>query len=242
VAGKGGVGKTTFSTFLILELARRGGVVLAVDADPNTNLDEKLGVEAGTSVGAIREDLSKSMDSLPAGISKAELVTIKIQQALAEGENFDLLVMGRQEGPGCYCYVNNLLRTIIDNIGQKYSYVIIDNEAGMEHLSRRTTHDVDVLFVLTDATKAGIQTALRIKKLAGEMAVGVEKSVLVVNRADGLSERLNELASKGGFSAMEFLPEEAELGRISEEGRPVSSLSASSPLRKKVEKIASANA
>jgi CO dehydrogenase maturation factor len=237
VAGKGGVGKSTFSALLVHILASRKKLLLAVDADPNTNLDEKLGVKAETSVGAIREDLSKTMDNLPAGISKPEFITLKIQQALTEGDGFDLLVMGRQEGPGCYCYVNNLLRTIIDNIAQKYSVVVIDNEAGMEHLSRRTTRNVDVMFVLSDPTRTGITTALRIKKLAEEMKLGVGKFVLVVNWAGNLPESLRVLASEGGFASVELIPEDEALNQIAEKGRPVATLPPSSPFRKAVERL-----
>jgi len=237
VAGKGGVGKSTFSALLVHLLASRKKLLLAVDADPNTNLDEKLGLKAETSVGAIREDLSKTMDSLPAGISKPEFITLKIQQALTEGDGFDLLVMGRQEGPGCYCYVNNLLRTIIDNIAQKYSVVVIDNEAGMEHLSRRTTRNVDVMFVLSDPTRTGITTALRIKKLAEEMKLGVGKFVLVVNWAGSLPESLRALAAGGGFASVELIPEDEALNQIAEKGQPVASLPHSSPFRKAVEKL-----
>jgi CO dehydrogenase maturation factor len=235
VAGKGGVGKSTFAAMLVGILVARKKLVLAVDADPNSNLDEKLGLRAQTSVGAIRETLAKSMESIPAGISKAEFIGLQIQQALTEGDGFDLLVMGRQEGPGCYCYVNSLLRTLIDNISQKYTCVVIDNEAGMEHLSRRTTQNVDVLFVLADATSTGIQTAARIRKLAEEMKLGIGKHVLVVNRAEDLTDTLMRTAKEAGFAAVEFLPEEDELHSISEKGLPVGTLPASSPFRKKVE-------
>ncbi|MBM4248203.1 MAG: carbon monoxide dehydrogenase [Euryarchaeota archaeon] len=239
VAGKGGVGKSTLAALLVHLLSSKKKLLLAVDADPNTNLDEKLGVKADTSVGAIREDLSKTMDSLPAGISKPEFITLRIQQAITEGDGFDLLVMGRQEGPGCYCYVNNLLRTILDNIARKYAFVVIDNEAGMEHLSRRTTRNVDVMFILSDPTRTGIMTAVRIKKLAEEMKLGVGKFVLVVNRSGGLPGSLGELASGGGFASLEPIPEDEALCQISEKGLSVADLPPSSPFRKAVERMVS---
>jgi len=147
--------------------------------------------------------------------------------------------MGRQEGPGCYCYVNNLLRTIIDNIAQKYSHVVIDNEAGMEHLSRRTTRNVDVLFVLSDPTRTGITTALRIKKLAEDMKIGVGKFVLVVNWTGSLPDSLQSLVSGGGFASIELIPQDESLNQIAEKGQPVASLPPSSPFRKAVEKLVS---
>lgn len=182
VAGKGGVGKTTFSALAIRHLHRvTGDVVLAVDADPNANLHAKLGIPPGRTIGDIREELLAEADQLPAGVSKQEHVDYQIRLALAEGDGFDLLTMGRQEGPGCYCYVNNILRTFVDSLSEKYGNIVIDNEAGMEHLSRRTTRASDVLFVVSDTSKAALDSAARIAALAREMDLDIRRMVLVKN-------------------------------------------------------------
>ena len=194
VAGKGGVGKTTFSSLAIQHLHKAtGDVVLAVDADPNANLHAKLGVAPGKTIGDIREELLAEADKLPAGISKQEHVDYQIRLALTEGDGFDLLTMGRQEGPGCYCYVNNILRTFVDSLSEKYQSIVIDNEAGMEHLSRRTTRTSDVLFIVSDASKAALDSAVRIAALAQEMKLDIGRTALVKNmvvpspdRPDGL--------------------------------------------------------
>jgi len=182
VAGKGGVGKTTVSALLIMALHERTGkVVMAVDADPNSNLGEKLGTRVERTIGELREDLLRNVDSLPPGQSKQEYIEYQMRLATVEGEGFDLLSMGRPEGPGCYCYINNILRTFLDLAMDRYDYVVIDNEAGMEHLSRRTTRSMDLLLLVTDPTKAGVETASRLLSLAMEMGLEVRRKVLVVN-------------------------------------------------------------
>jgi len=185
VAGKGGVGKSTFAALAIRHLHEKTkAVVLAVDADPNSNLGEKLGIEPGKTVGAIREELASLGEDSPKGLSKPEFLDYQVRLSLKESEGVDLITMGRQEGPGCYCYVNNVLRQIIDSISSKYDYVVIDNEAGMEHLSRRTTRSSDVLFVLCDRSKSSIDAAERIAALATEMKLVIGRKVLVYNMRD----------------------------------------------------------
>jgi CO dehydrogenase maturation factor len=182
VAGKGGVGKTTFAALAVRHLCDvTGEVVLAVDADPNSNLGEKLGTPPGKTLGDIREEILAKGDEQPKGVSKQEHIDYQIKLALREGNGFDLLTMGRQEGPGCYCYVNNLLRTIMDSLADRYKYVVIDNEAGMEHLSRRTTRRSDVLFVLHDGSKASLEASRRISALADEMKIKIGRKALVCN-------------------------------------------------------------
>ena len=182
VAGKGGVGKTTFSALAIRHLHETTKeVVLAVDADPNANLHAKLNVPLGRTIGDLREDLLANVDQLPAGVSKQEHVEYQIRLALAEGGGFDLLTMGRQEGAGCYCYINNILRTFIDSLSEKYTYIVMDNEAGMEHLSRRTTRSSDTLFIVSDTSKAALESAIRIADLAREMNLSTSRTVLVQN-------------------------------------------------------------
>ena len=189
VAGKGGVGKTTFAALAIRHLHESSGdIVLAVDADPNANLALKLGTEAGRTVGSIREELTATGEELPKGISRQEHLEYQIRLALKEGAGFDLLTMGRQEGPGCYCYVNNVLRTFVDALSERCKYIVIDNEAGLEHLSRRTTRSSDVLFVLSDRSKTSLESAKRISALASEMKLSTKRKVLVFNMLDSGSE------------------------------------------------------
>jgi CO dehydrogenase maturation factor len=175
VSGKGGVGKTTLSALLIKYFKSQNKAILAVDADPNSTLDGKLGVKAETSIGALREEMMKNVDNMPSGMSKAEWLDYKMRLAVTEAEGFDLLSMGRPEGPGCYCYINQVLRTLLDKISEHYDYVIVDCEAGMEHLSRRTTRNIGVLLIVSDATKEGILTAGRIRGLSEEMKLKVGK-------------------------------------------------------------------
>ncbi len=183
VAGKGGVGKTTFSALAVRHLHQATGkVVLAVDADPNANLASKLGTEPGKTLGEIREDVATKAGETEAGVSKHEMIEYKIRLALKEGDGFDLITMGRQEGPGCYCYVNNILRTVMDSLADRYDYVVVDNEAGMEHLSRRTTRSATVLFVVSDGTVSSIKAAARISSLADEMKLQISRKVLVLNK------------------------------------------------------------
>ncbi|MDH3364727.1 MAG: AAA family ATPase [Thermoplasmata archaeon] len=202
VAGKGGVGKTTFSALAVRHLHDSSKeVVLAVDADPNANLHAKLDAPLGRTIGDLREELLANVDELPAGVSKQEHVEYQIRLALTEGGGFDLLTMGRQEGAGCYCYINNILRTFIDSLSEKYAYIVMDNEAGMEHLSRRTTRSSDTLFIVSDTSKAALESASRIADLARDMDLSTYRTVLVQNlmRPD---EEVAQFRSFSGFDAV----------------------------------------
>jgi CO dehydrogenase maturation factor len=179
VSGKGGVGKTTLSALLVKLLSKKK-VVLAVDADPNTNLNIPLGVDVENTIGKLREDIIDDPEAIPDGMSKQEYIQYQLQMTIIEGSKFDLIAMGRQEGPGCYCYINNLLRVFMDSLAEKYPYVVIDNEAGMEHLSRRTTNDTDVLFIVSDATQTGVITAARVNGMTEELDLNTGKTVLIL--------------------------------------------------------------
>jgi CO dehydrogenase maturation factor len=180
IAGKGGVGKTTFAALAIKHLSEsKGEVVLAVDADPNSNLGAKLALEPGRTLGDLREEMLARGDEVPKEMPKQEFLEYQIRMAVKEGKGFDLLTMGRQEGPGCYCFVNNMLRTFLDALSSRYAFVVIDNEAGMEHLSRRTTRAPDVLFVLCDRSKASVESAKRIAALADDMSIKMKRKALV---------------------------------------------------------------
>ncbi len=224
ISGKGGTGKTTLSALLIKYLLAREKLILAVDADPNSNLDSKLGIKAEQSIGSLREEIMKTIESIPTGISKFEWLEYKIKLGITEAHGFDLLAMGRAEGRGCYCYVNQVLRTCLDKISDRYDYVVVDCEAGMEHLSRRTTRDVDVLIIASDPTKEGILTAGRIKKLAEEMGLKIKNIVLAVNfvRRE-LSEILKEIIVSNDFKTENALivPYDEIIASYSLENHPI---------------------
>ena len=183
VSGKGGTGKSTVSALIVSELvASSSGSVLAVDADPNFNLGLLLGQEVGDTVADVRESFMKKKLDPPSGMSKERMVEYGIQTAVQECDGFDLLTMGRPEGPGCYCYINNILRKYLDVLSTDYSYIVIDNEAGMEHLSRRTTTKVDLLLVVTQALPASIAAAERIIKMTKDLPIIIKKREVVLNQ------------------------------------------------------------
>lgn len=179
-AGKGGVGKSTISSQLIRNIARRE-LVLAVDADPNSNLGEKLGMETYGTIGGIRNDLVADPDQVPSSISKQEYILNRVLQTVSEGDNIDLLTMGRPEGEGCYCFVNDVLRHCFNDMIPRYRNVVVDNEAGMEHLSRKVLPKADVLVFVSDPTMTGVRTAARLSVLADEVGVKADRRILVIN-------------------------------------------------------------
>jgi CO dehydrogenase maturation factor len=197
LAGKGGTGKTTVSAMIIKYLIQKqNSPILAIDADPSANLNMVLGVDLDWTVGGIREDMLKQVQgsvtaggaargSVAGGMSKHDYLDYEIHSALIESDRFDLIAMGRSEGPGCYCAVNHNLRDILDSLSDNYPYVVMDNEAGMEHLSRRTTQDVQHLFIISDPTQRGIVAAKRIVDLKDELEINVENSYLILNRVPG---------------------------------------------------------
>ncbi|MCX5910022.1 MAG: AAA family ATPase [Deltaproteobacteria bacterium] len=184
VAGKGGTGKTTLSALIVRYLKNKDlGPILAVDADPNANLAEALGLPAKKSLGSVREEFIGSKSQLPPGMTKETYLEMKLHENLVESKGLDLLVIGRPEGPGCYCYANNILRRHMDILAKNYPFVVMDNEAGMEHLSRRTTQDVDHLFYLSDYSLKGIRTVGKIRALIEELKLAIKQNHLIVDRA-----------------------------------------------------------
>jgi len=183
LAGKGGTGKTTLAALIVRIIKEKKlGSILAVDADPNSNLAQGLGLEVKETIGSILDEISTGADKIPSGMSKDRFIEYRIQTAIVEGEGFDLLAMGRPEGPGCYCYVNNVLRNIVGKLIDDYDYVVIDNEAGLEHLSRRTTRSADALVVVSDATRVGLVSAKRMNELTKELDIKIKKRLLVINQ------------------------------------------------------------
>ena len=199
-AGKGGVGKTTVAALVVRYLSQQGKTpILAVDADPNSNLGETMGLDVTSTIGDIRENYMKDPQGIPSGMDKVNYLETLVEQALIEKPAFDLLVMGRQEGQGCYCMVNNILNKFTDKLTVNYKYLVVDNEAGMEHLSRRTSGKVDVLYLVTDYSLRGLRAVRRINEMLASLKLTVGKLGIIVTRAP---EKLSDA----------FLAEVAEIG------------------------------
>jgi CO dehydrogenase maturation factor len=224
-AGKGGTGKTSLAALTIRYInERRKGPVLAVDADSNACLNEALGVEVHATIGHLREDSLESVRSggdRPGGMSMEQLFDYQVSQSLIEAKGFDLMVMGRPEGPGCYCAANNIIRKYTDKLAEEYPYVIIDNEAGMEHLSRRTTHKVDLLIIVSDPTAKGIKTAARINTLVDELNLEVDRRALVINRTQGSDEDIKTAVSEVGVEVTGLVPQDPKIFEFDLKGKPV---------------------
>ncbi|HXX57499.1 MAG TPA: AAA family ATPase [Thermodesulfovibrionales bacterium] len=226
LAGKGGTGKTSTASLAVRYLIeKKKGPVLAVDADSNACLNEALGVKVHATIGKLREESLEAIRAggeRPGGMSMEQLFDYQVQQAIIESRGVDLLVMGRPEGPGCYCAANNIIRKYTDKLSETYPYIVIDNEAGMEHLSRRTTHKIDLLVIVSDPTAKGIMTAKRIYELVDELRLEVDKRVLIINRVVGLEGRdLSETAEKWGITVAGLVPQDDMVFRFDLEGKPL---------------------
>ena len=245
VAGKGGTGKTTICGMLIDWLCRNGKTpVLAVDADANSNLNEVLGVEVEHTLGEIRELIATADQAeenpIPASMSKKEFLDAKFHSALIEEDDFDMLVMGRTQGKGCYCFVNDLLSAELRKLKDAYKYMVVDNEAGMEHISRGVLPSVDCIILVSDCSRRGIQAVGRIAELVKEMDLGVKKAGLIVNRAPGgvLNEGVKEEIEKFGLDLIGVVPQDEAVFEYDCDGKPTSKLPGDSPARAAVNKIA----
>ncbi len=223
ITGKGGTGKTTAAALAVRVLVERGqGPVLAVDADPNSNLDAALGVKAEESVGSIREEALDKVATLPGGMARAEFLEYRLQECLVEAEGFDLLAMGRPEGPGCYCYANSILRTCVDRLSNAYAYTVMDCEAGLEHISRRTTRDLDLLVVLTDPSMRGLETTFRVLALVKELRNRVAENRLLISRLSGpIPPALEAAAKDRGVPIWGTIQDDEEIKRLDAEGKPL---------------------
>ena len=233
LAGKGGTGKTTVAALTIRYIIeKKKRPVLAVDADSNNCLNEALGVDVHATIGTLREeslDIIRSGAERPGGMSMEQIFDYQVQQSLIESKGFDLMVMGRPEGPGCYCAANNIIRKYTDKLSETYPYVVIDNEAGMEHLSRRTTHKVNVLLIISDPTLRGIQTAKRINRLVDELQLEIENRIVIINRVRGdEGEELKKLAVEHGLHIAGIVPQDEEIFSLDLQGKPVFQLPADS--------------
>ncbi len=214
MAGKGGTGKTTISALLIKYLKNRGITpVLAVDADSNANLNELLNLKVGLTIGQVRKELK---GDIPAGMTRDQFMEMKIHQALVEESGFDLLVMGQPDGPGCYCAANQHLAMTMDHLGENYPVILVDNEAGMEHLSRMNLRDIDLLLVTSDPSARGIMTAKRISDLTGPLGVTIKKQCLIVNRVPApapaeLRHKIDQAVAESGLELGGLIPASADL-------------------------------
>jgi len=223
IAGKGGTGKTTIAALLVRIMKEKQlGSLLAIDADPNSNLGELLGVETKQTIGSILDEIAAHPEKVPPDVSKDRFLEYQVMTALSEEDGFDLLTMGRPEGPGCYCYVNNVLRGIMGKLVSDYKYVIIDNEAGLEHFSRRTTRSADALVIISDASIVGLKSAQRMFDLVGELKIPVKKSFLVINRCLGQFEE--EKIKNLGLTFLGDIPQDKKIEQMSLNGNNIMQL------------------
>jgi len=243
LAGKGGVGKTTVAGMIVKYLAQnQTGSILAIDADPSSNLNMVLGLDLEWTVGDIREGMLEqvksslaqggaAMGTMPGGVSKRDYLDYQVRSSLAEGSRFDLIAMGRGEGQGCYCAVNHNLREVIDGMSKHYAYVVIDNEAGMEHLSRRTTRDVQHLFIVSDPTQRGLVAAQRIADMRKELDINIENAYLIINRLRGeMPLEIKAFTEKMDVSLLGTIPADDTLSAFEFSGRPLVELGDESPV------------
>ena len=244
VAGKGGVGKTTLTGLIIQYLGEKGkGPILAVDADANSNLYEVLGVEVESTLGEVREEVARAemeKDSpIPAGMTKADYMEFKFDDALAEDDDFDLLVMGRTQGKGCYCFVNGLLQAQLQRLEKNYPYIIVDNEAGMEHISRGVLPSMQTAILVSDCSRRGVQAVGRIAELIKECDMHPQKVGLIINRAPGgvLNQGTKEEIEKQGLHLLGVVPQDETVFEYDCEGRPTVQLPEDSPVKKAIREI-----
>jgi CO dehydrogenase maturation factor len=243
VSGNGGTGKTTLSAVILRYLIRSGkGPALVIDADADGNLAQALGLNGIQTVGEVLDEMEKKVSQLPPGVSKDEWLEGKLAEVMVEEKGFDFLSMGRGEGPGCYCYVNSVLRRIMDNLENNYPYSVMDNAAGMEHLSRRTTRAADVLFLVSDHSLRGVQSGLRIAALAKELGLDVKKVGFVINRVPGeMDPVIRQKVEEKGLKIFGSIPEDEKIGRFDLEGKSLLELpednKVTQAVREMVEKI-----
>jgi len=225
VAGKGGTGKTTFTALLIRELVKKGkGAILAVDADPNSNLNEALGIEVEESIADILDEV-KSGGTIPQGMAKDVFVEYRLSQVLQETKDVDLLVMGVPQGSGCYCYPNDLMRKYLGNLKENYDYIVMDNEAGMEHLSRKIVTDIDVLFVISDSSARSVRSAARVFDIVKTVGINVPKIYLVITKTmeEGIGA-LDDEIKKTGLEMIGIVPYDPAVAKFDLESKPLAEL------------------
>ena len=239
LAGKGGTGKTTTGGMIIKYLAEHGKrPILAVDADANSNLNEVLGMDVYTTLGDIREDIAHAemaeKSPIPVGMTKPEYMELKLSDALSEGDDYDLLVMGRTQGKGCYCYVNGILQSQLAKYIDNYKYLVVDNEAGLEHIARGILPRIDVLFLVSDCSRRGIEAVARIAEMVKELGLYPPVVKLIVNRAPGgkINEGIQNAIKEHGLDLLAVLPHDETIYELDSEGKPTADIPADSPFKK----------
>ena len=244
VAGKGGVGKTTLTGLIIQYLGEKGkGPILAVDADANSNLNEVLGVKVEATLGDVREEVARSEmakdNPIPAGMTKADYMEFKFDDALVEDDDFDLLVMGRTQGKGCYCFVNGLLQAQLQRLEKNYPYIIVDNEAGMEHISRGVLPSMQTAILVSDCSRRGVQAVGRIAELIKECDMHPSQVGLIIKRAPGgvLNEGTKEEIEKQGLHLLGVVPQDETVFEYDCDGTPTTQLPEDSPVKKAIREI-----
>jgi CO dehydrogenase maturation factor len=236
LGGKGGTGKTTIAGLLIRYMIKKGmKPILAVDADANSNLNDVLGVALHETLGDAREQMKKDV---PPGMTKDIFMEMKVEQALVEGDGFDLVAMGNPEGPGCYCAANNLLSSLMDRLVKNYDYMVVDNEAGMEHFSRLTQKDIDLLLLVSDPSRRGLTAACRIADLVKSLPIRVSQAVLLVNQVQGTADGWPpEVVNHFDAEHIVVLPEDPLLAAFDREGKPTITLPDDAPVVKATEAL-----
>ena len=231
IAGKGGSGKTTTCGLIIRELRSRGRTpILAVDADGNANLHESLGLKLHGTIGSILAEFNSDKISIPSSMNKGAFLQVRLNQAIVESGGIDLISMGRGEGTGCYCYPNSVLKDFIDKLESKYKYMVMDNEAGMEHLSRRTTENIDELFIASDHSVKGIRTASRIRELVDELKLDIKQVSFIITRVPGgLDEHIKQELEGLHIEPLDLIPLDPEIQRFDLEQRSLLDLPDTSP-------------
>lgn len=239
ITGKGGTGKTLVSALLIHFISKKSSKVLAVDADPDSNLADALGVEVEKTLGEIREVFQVSRDEMGT-MNKEQWLEGKIYEAICECKGYDLLVMGRPEGEGCYCFANSLLRGVLRKLTKHYEFVIIDSEAGLEHFSRKTIDSADYILIVTDMSKKGLATAKRIKELSRELKLNFKDIMLIANRIanEEAEERIKKFADEEGIKLLEVLPYDEKVVELDLKGIPIVQLGGDSEVYKRMSKVA----
>ena len=230
VSGKGGTGKTTIAALIVRYLLQKNyKPILAVDADPNSNFGDALGVKVESTVGKVLDGFLKDKENLPTGVVKESLIDYKLSEILVEEKGFDLISMGQGEGPGCYCYPNTIIRNYIEKLASNYKHVVIDNEAGMEHISRRTNGSLDVMLLVSDPSMKGIRTCKKLENLVGELNLNIKKTYLLINRVghETPSQILEEVG-KLNLNLLQIIPEDDHIIDHELKGIPMLKLEESS--------------
>jgi CO dehydrogenase maturation factor len=239
VAGKGGTGKTSLASLVIRYLLKKGaGPILAIDADPNANLGESLGLDIRQTVGSIIASFNEEKINIPAGMTKEAYLDFKLNGAVTEAKGIDLVTMGRGEGPDCYCYPNVLLRKFADTLSGNYPYTVMDNEAGMEHLSRRTTQNIDELLLVSDHSVKGVRTVARIKELVSELKLVVKRQSVLINMVpDGLDPAVAGELKRLDISPAAVIPLDDQIYQYDLKLKPLLELPDSSKAVRAVDKL-----